>query len=172
MKQTQDPKDIKVKTAKKEPQVEELQAEIEAVTQRMNQLATEAQVLDGKYKRALADYQNLEKRVEEEQQRFVKIATQIFVEQLLIPYDHLLLAAKHIQDKGLDLVIGQFKALFESQGLKEIPAQGMVFDPTKMEVVETKEGEHDIVLEVATPGYELNGVIVRPAMVVVGKKAQ
>lgn len=141
---------------------DDVQAEMTALTQKVEEL-------DWKYKRALADYQNLERQVRQDQQRFAKIATQMFVEQMLTPFDHLQMAAKHINDKGLELVIAQFKQLFESQGLTEIEAAGKQFDANTMEAIETRDGEEGMVLEVAQPGYQLHGVVIRPAKVVVGK---
>lgn len=141
----------------------------EECERKYGELVGQYSAMEGKYKRVLADYQNLERQVRQDQQRFMKVATQMFVEQMLVPFDHLLMAAKHIQDKGLGMVIGQFKQLFESQGLKEIDALGKSFDATTMEAIETREGEEGMVLEISQPGYELNGVVIRPAKVVVGK---
>lgn len=124
-----------------------------------------------KYKRALADYQNLERQTRESQIRFAKLATQGFVEELIGPYDNLLLATKHLKDKGLEMVIGQFRQVFESQGLKEINPIGQTFDATTMEAVDTKEGEEGKVIEVMSVGYELNGIVIKHAQVVVGKKS-
>lgn len=133
-------------------------------------LRTQLEEVERKYKRALADYQNLERQTRESQIRFAKLATQGFVEELIGPYDHLLLAAKHVKDKGLDMVIAQFRQVFETQGLKEIHPLGQVFDPLKMEAVDTKDGEEGKVIEVASRGYELNGIIIKPAQVIVGKR--
>lgn len=141
----------------------------EECEKQIHQLTSEKELFEGKYRRALADYQNLERQTQADQSRFVKIATQLFVEQMLQPYDHLRMAAKHLKDKGLDIVVAQFKQLFESQGLKEIEVMGKAFDPEKMEAVGTAEGKQDTVLEVTQSGYELNGVVIRPAKVIVGK---
>ncbi len=153
----------KKKTTEVEPKVNQ------HLEQQVADLKTEVEILSNKYRRALADFQNLERQVREDQARFVKIATQLFVEQMILPFDHLQLAAKHLNDKGLNLVVGQFRQLFESQGLKEIEALGKSFDPSRMEAVETKEGKEGVVLEVMQSGYELNGVVIRPAKVVVGQ---
>lgn len=152
-------------------QPSEAPASHELCEQQLKETKDQMVLMEGRYRRALADYQNLERQVKEDQSRFVRIATQLFVEQMLTPFDHLMLAAKHLQDKGLDLVIGQFKQLFESQGLKEIEALGKEFDPSLMEAVGTKEGQEAQVLEVMQAGYELNGVVVRPAKVIVGKQS-
>lgn len=128
-----------------------------------------AEEFEGKWKRALADYQNLERQTKLAQVMYIKLATKDFVEQLVEPYDHLLRAAGHLQDKGLDMVLEQFRKVFESQGLQEIDPQGKVFDPSTMEAVDTKEGEEGKVLEVMSRGYTLSGIVVKHALVVVGK---
>jgi molecular chaperone GrpE len=157
---------------KVDPTVNEVaQVSHEDCEKQLSELKSQMELWEGKYRRALADYQNLERQVREDQSRFARIATQLFVEQMLTPFDHLKLAAAHLNDKGLNLVIAQFKQLFESQGLKEIEALGKQFDPMSMEAVEAREGDEDKVLEVMQPGFELNGVVVRPAKVVVGKKS-
>lgn len=148
---------------------EEVPLSHEECEKQIQDLKLELTLVDGKYRRALADYQNLERQVREDQSRFARIAAQLFVEQMLVPFDHLMLAAKHLSDKGLDIVITQFKQLFEAQGLKEIVAEGQDFDPSKMEAVDTRAGADGKVIEVVQLGYELNGVVVRPAKVVVGK---
>jgi len=45
-----------------------------------------------------------------------------------------------------------------------------MFNPEKMEVVTTIHGEENKVLEELRPGYMLNGKLLRPAQVTVGKK--
>lgn len=162
------PKTQEIKTEGQLDVAQELMSH-EECEKEIHELKSQNELWEGKYRRALADYQNLERQVLEDQTRFAKIATRIFVEQMLTPFDHLQIAAKHINDQGLNLVMGQFKQLFESQGLKEIVVLGEQFDPNKMEAIGTVKGEEGAVLEVSQPGYELNGVVVRPAKVIVGK---
>ncbi len=126
--------------------------------------------VEGKYKRALADYSNLERQTRESQIRFAKLATQGFVEELVEPYDHLKLAAKHLKDKGLEMVMSHFTRVFDSQGLKELNPEGKAFDASQMEAVDTVEGDEGKVIEVVSSGYELNGVVIKPARVIVGTK--
>lgn len=146
-------------------------SEDEMVNDEVLKLQEKCSEFETKYKRALADYQNLERQTMESQMRFAKLATQGFVEELVEPYDHLLLASKHLKDKGLEMVIAQFKHVFESQGLKEVNALNQSFDATKMEAIDTKEGEEGKVVEVISNGYELNGVVIKHARVVVGTKS-
>lgn len=136
------------------------------------QILTEKVIeFEAKYKRALADYQNLERQTKEAHIRFAKLATQGFVEEMVEPYDHLKLAAAHLKDKGLDMVMTQFKGVFESQGLKEINPLGKMFDAATMEAIDTAEGKDGEVVKVVSSGYELNGFVVKPAKVIVGKRS-
>jgi molecular chaperone GrpE (heat shock protein) len=64
--------------------------------------------LEEKYKRVLADYQNQERRHKEGQSQLIKMANATLIEKLLINIDSLELAQKHLQDKGLQIVIDQF----------------------------------------------------------------
>ncbi len=164
----------KTKPQKVEEPMEEIlpnEQEVSEQDQIIEKLLAQCGEYEAKYKRALADYQNLERLSAEQSVRFAKLATKDFVEELVEPYDHLLLAAKHVKDKGLDMVISQFRQVFESQGLKELHPVGEVFDPLKMEAVDTKDGEEGKVVEVMSSGYELNGIVVKPAQVIVGKKS-
>jgi len=136
---------------------------------RLTVLQTRAELAEEKYKRALADYQNLERHVAEANVRMVKLATKEFVESLVGPYDHLRMAASHLHDKGLEMVLRQFQQVFESQGLEEINPENTEFDPETMEAIETKEGKENVVIEVAQVGYRLNGIVIKPAKVIVGK---
>ncbi|PWU22747.1 nucleotide exchange factor GrpE [Candidatus Cerribacteria bacterium 'Amazon FNV 2010 28 9'] len=137
--------------------------------QQIAQLQSQLDQANEKYRRSLADFQNLERQTMEAQTRYVKLATEGFVQELLQPFSHLKLAAAHLKDKGLDMVIAQFVHVFESQGLTEIDVMGKPFDPVKMEAIDTAEGDPDVVVAVHEAGYELNGIVVKPAKVVVGK---
>jgi molecular chaperone GrpE len=55
------------------------------------------------------------------------------------------------------------------QGVEEIVADGLAFDPTVHEAVTFGEGEEGKVVSVVQKGYKLAGRVLRPAMVVVGR---
>ena len=78
------------------------------------QLQEQVAELEGKWKRALADYQNLEKRVAAEKAQFVKIANALLIEKLLTVVDNLERAVEHLQDKGLSLVMTQLNDIFKN----------------------------------------------------------
>ena len=65
--------------------------------------------LEDQLKRALADYHNLEKRVEEERKLLSALASAIVIEKFLPVLDNLENAQKHLNDQGLEMVIKQFR---------------------------------------------------------------
>jgi len=124
-----------------------------------------------KYLRALADYQNFEKRVKEEKDQIIKNANGDLILRLLPFLDSLDKAEIFVKDEGLKLVRDQLLKVLVEAGLEEIPVLGKEFDPYSAEVVDMVEGEKDnIVVEVLRKGYKFNGKVLRVAQVKVSKK--
>ncbi len=132
--------------------------------------------LDNQLKRAVADYQNLEKRIAEGRSELTKWGTGELLVKILPVLDHLEKAVSGASEiekqsawyKGVEMSIKQFGEVLKSEGLNEIPADG-VFDPALHEAVDTREGEDNKILEMVRRGYTLNGKILRPAQVIVGR---
>lgn len=129
----------------------------------------EIENLENQLKRTLADYQNLEKRIAEEKSSWIKIANKDLLLRLLPGLDSLILAEKHTQDEGVRLSIKHFLDILEEQGVSIIETEGKDFNPNLMEAVTTIEGEEGKVIEETRAGYTLNGQVIRPTQVVVGK---
>lgn len=125
--------------------------------------------LENQLKRALADYQNLEKRVSEEKSSWIKAANKDLLLKLLPGLDSLVLAEKHTQDEGVRISIKHFLEILEADGVRKIETVGKDFNPHFMEVVATVEGESNKVMEEVRSGYTLFDQVLRPAQVVVGK---
>lgn len=122
-----------------------------------------------KYLRALADYQNLEKRTSEDKQEIRKYAAERLIIKLLPVLDTLLKAQSHLGDKGLDLVIKEFQTILTEQGVVRIEVFGKEFNPYEMECVEAVEGNDNMVVEEVLPGYTIHGKVLRVAQVKVGR---
>lgn len=120
-------------------------------------------------KRALADYQNLTKRVESERLEFIKYVLEQFLLKLLPVVDALEAAEAHLKDEGLTLAINKLKTILTEEGVKEMSLVGQVFDPRLAECLETVPGKKDEVVNVTQKGYLLNDKVLRPARVKVGK---
>jgi molecular chaperone GrpE len=123
--------------------------------------------------RAMADYQNLVRRTQEDRIKMVKFAALSLIESLLQPLDHLALAKEQLKDKGLDMVHQQFVQALQNEGVEEIAVVGKEFDPETMEVVNKEEvtdaKQDKKVIKVVQRGYRLNGEVIRHAKVTVGE---
>lgn len=124
------------------------------------------------WKRALADYQNMEKRVEREREDFAKFFNLQLVSKLIGVLENLNLAARHLNDGGLDITAKELKNIISEQGVSEIEVKvGDNFDPNFQECVELVAGEEDQkVVEVIASGYIIGDRVVRPAKVKVSAK--
>lgn len=125
--------------------------------------------LENKWKRSLADYLNLEKRIDKEKQDFVFFANSLLLLKVIDLLDDLGRCSKHLKDEGLCLVIQKFQDLLKGERVDEISVLGKQFDPQQMEAIEQVEGEKDKVVEVLSPGYKIADKILRPARVKVGR---
>jgi molecular chaperone GrpE len=74
--------------------------------------------------------------------------------------------------QGLEMVIREFLAGFESLGLEEISGEGKVFDPNLHEAISVVPCEADQdgqIMEVFSVGYRVGDTLIEPARVVIGK---
>jgi molecular chaperone GrpE len=71
---------------------------------------------------------------------------------------------------GVWFIAKKLEALLAAHGLEEIKAQGQPFDPQRHQAVAEAEGEPGQVLKVAQKGYRLQSLLLRPALVTVGKR--
>ncbi len=130
----------------------------------------ELENLENQLKRALADYQNLERRIEENKRDWILSSNKDLILKLLPGIDNLVLAEKHTQDEGVKLSIKHFLDTLENEGVRKIETLGLDFNPKFMEAVDTAQGEEGKVLEEIKSGYTLYDQVLRPAQVVVGKQ--
>lgn len=139
----------------------------------VTQLQEKIVELENNWKRALADYKNLEKRVFDERLELVKYSNEVLIQRLLFILDNLELVIKHDHSQGLELVLKEFKQILTDEGLEEIPVVDMVFDESTMDAIDTievyDEEKGNMVLEVLQKGYLLKNKVIRPAKVKVGK---
>ncbi len=141
-------------------------------TKQKDELKKHAEEWKAKYLRALADYQNLEKRTHSEKEESRRFAIEVFLERLLPVIDTLERATRHLNDQGLALALKEFEAALSEFGVTKIETVGRVFNPHEMECVEVVGGEENKVVEELQPGYRLHDKILRVAKVKVGKKKE
>jgi molecular chaperone GrpE len=122
----------------------------------------------GKYLRALADYQNLERQTAVWKEAFVQYSNVSLIKKILEVLDDLEKAQEHIRDEGLQLVISKLKGILTAEGLEELNLEGKEYNPGEAEVVSTEPGEADnVITKVLQKGYKIKDRVIRPAKVVV-----
>jgi molecular chaperone GrpE len=147
-----------------------------------DELANEREKADTYYKnwqRAAADFANYKRRVEQERQESARLSNAALVINLLPVYDDLDRAVGSVDStlaglnwvQGVTAIHAKFGRLLEAMGVTEVEASGQAFDPARHEAVGKQPGEDGKVLHVLQKGYELQGKVIRPAMVIVGEGA-
>jgi len=136
------------------------------------ELEQKALSLEDRLKRSLADYANLERRIESQRQLFVTLATTAIITKMIEILDDLYLTYNHLQDQGLKMTIDKFVNVLKAEGVEEIDTSNQEFNPETMECIQVVEGQDNQVISTKKPGYKLNGHIIRPAQVTVGKSDQ
>ncbi|MBI4096361.1 MAG: nucleotide exchange factor GrpE [Candidatus Levybacteria bacterium] len=126
--------------------------------------------LENQNKRVLADYRNLENRIQNERGEWILKANKQLLLNILPVLDTLIQANKHSKDQSLALALQQFLGILEKEGVKRIEAEGKNFDPALMEGIGTVEGEEGKVISETRQGYMLYDKVLRPTQVIVGKK--
>lgn len=135
------------------------------------------------YLRALAEMDNLRKRVEREKAEYTQFAlSELLLELLgvLDNFERALGAAGSAPEaqafrSGLDLITRMFQAVLFKRGVRPIEIGDRVFDPSLHHAMLTEESEavgEPEVSEELQKGYTLHGRLLRPALVkvVVPKK--
>ncbi len=135
---------------------------------KFEQLKEELSTAQEKEKRALADYQNLLRRTEQERSRIAQFANRHLIQALLPVVENLDKAAEQSEDSGLNIVANQLWTVLQEAGLEKIEVKGKEFNVETMEAV-SKQGEGNQVIEVIQPGYFLKGEVVQHAKVVLGE---
>lgn len=154
-------------------------AEVEELQRQLAEIKVEHEDLRNQLKRAVADYQNLEKRISEGRSELTSFVGADLVRKMLPVLDHLNQALSGVSEdekqsgwvRGVELAVKEFENVLSQEGLEQISADG-IFDPALHEAVDTREGEDGMVLEVVKKGYNMNGKVLRPAQVVVGRKGE
>jgi len=133
-----------------------------------NQLEARVAQLEESWKRALADYANLEKRFEKQKQALSFFIKGEIVLDFLKLFDDLKRSQAVLKNDGLQLILEDFKIALQKQGVKEIEVVGKSFDPERMEAVEkTKGAKKGQVSRLVEAGYLIDDQVLRPAKVAV-----
>lgn len=126
-----------------------------------------------KYMRALADYQNLERRVSRDSQEIREQISREILHGVLVVLDDIQRAQHHIKDEGLSRALQGFDRWLALYNVTPIDVLHKQFNPHEMECVEVIESDKENeVVEVVRTGYTMGNTMLRPALVKVGKKKE
>jgi len=145
--------------------------------ERINELEVQVQELTNNWKRTAADFENFKKRKEQEAPEMIQFAKELTVGKLMPSLMNLEQVLKYAPDDekykdwiaGLRGTIMQLEKDMEELGVSKIKTIGESFDPTKHEAVEEAEGDSGKVIKEIQPGFMINGKVIIPAKVAVGK---
>lgn len=159
-------------------QAETAQEETEQIDwqQEAENYKAQAEELNNRLLRAMADMDNMRRRLRKEQEDLAKYASQKVVEELLPVLDNFERALSADKESmtvdslltGVDMVYRQMVQVFEKEGLAPIPAKGHPFDPhVHQAVMQASEPdvESGVVIEEFQKGYLFKDRVIRPAMV-------
>lgn len=131
--------------------------------------------------RAKAEMENARRRAEGEVSKARKFALEKFAGELLPVADNLERALQMADAEneaikpmieGVDITLKSFNSTIEKFGLKVIDPQGEDFNPEQHQAMSMQENADlpaNTVMAVMQKGYEINGRLLRPAMVMVSR---
>ena len=132
-----------------------------------------------KWKRALADYQNLNKRSDLDITNKVTNEINKIMLNFLIVYEDLIRAKNVLVDEqkdteGLAAIIKNMDSIFNEYNIKAIDTIGQTFNPNLHEAVSIVEDENlddDTIKEEIAKGYISGNNVIKPSKVIVSKKS-
>ena len=136
-------------------------------------VSEEMALLNDKYLRICAEYDNYRKRTQKEKDSLYSDIRANVITSFLPVYDNLVraLAAETADEayrKGVEMIMNQFNATMEKLGVTEIKAVGEKFDPAVhnavMHVDDEAKGENEVVEEFQK-GFKIGDKVIRFSMV-------
>ncbi|MBN2059326.1 MAG: nucleotide exchange factor GrpE [Deltaproteobacteria bacterium] len=132
------------------------------------------------YLRSQADLNNIIKRNKKDKEDWIKYSNETLIKEILPVIDNLEMALSHSNNEksidalreGVELTLKGLKDVLVKSGLKELKAEGEMFDPCYHHAIceqESSEVEPGIIINELQKGYMLNDRLIRPAMVVLSK---
>ena len=142
--------------------------------EQMELAAKQLESVKDQFVRQTAEYENYRKRTTKEKESIYQDAKADTIKEFLAVYDNLERAAAVTDDadsphkKGLEMIFQQYKDILTKMGVTEIEAQGAEFDPETMNAVMHIDDEQygeNVVAQVFQAGFQMNGKVIRHAIV-------
>lgn len=169
-----EPTDVDSEVTAEQARIAELEAQLEAAQQASLEERERAV-------RAVAEMENLRRRAAQDVEKAHKFALEKFAAELLPVLDNLERAIE-LADKesealkpmieGVELTLKSMQSSVAKFGLVALDPLNQPFDPNAhqaISMIDNAEVAANTVIAVMQKGYELNGRVIRPAMVMVSK---
>ena len=150
----------------------------ELINNEIIKLKEENSDLKDKWQRALADYQNLERRTQVEITQKVSSKTNYLLLNFINIYEDFIravdiLSKGNVETNGLQAIIKNMENLLAENNIKPIKAIGEIFNPELHEAVSMVEDdslEDGTITQEVSKGYATEKGILKPSKVIVSKK--
>lgn len=159
-----------------EPEAAEPEQSALVLQARLLEEEEKARTYYSNWQRAVADYQNLKRRTEEERGERQREASRAWVLKLLGITDDLDLALQSGENQhaseawlsGIRQIQRKAESELQASGVQEVAAADEEFDPNHHEAIGHANGAENRVVTVVRKGYTMGDRLIRPAMVLVG----
>lgn len=174
------------KKEKIKAKAEEKKAKEETISEmhieQLKQAQQEAHEYKNKYFSAIAELENMRKRLQKEKQEMTRFAADNVILEFLTPIDNFENALGFTDQmseetrnwaRGFEMLLSQFKDVLSTHGVNAFHAKGSEFDTHFHEAVEVEETENTpegTIIQEFLCGYKRGERILRPARVKVAKK--
>lgn len=159
---------------------EELRANLSETKQALEQSQQEAAEYKDKYLRALAETENVRKRIRQQGEENARIQREGLLRDLLSIIDNLERAVAAARDggngqpivQGVEMVLRSMTDFLRGHGVTQVTAVGQPFDPLLHEAVDSVESSHhepNTVVDEFVRGYYIGDRVLRPARVAVSR---
>ncbi|MGB0664382.1 MAG: nucleotide exchange factor GrpE [Pontibacterium sp.] len=131
--------------------------------------------------RAQAEMQNVRRRAQLDVEKAHKFGLEKFANEMILVVDNLERSVEAFGDdesvsaikEGVEMTLTMFKSSLEKFAVVEVNPQGEAFDPEKHQAMSMVPGGEGVaantVVAVVQKGYEMNGRLLRPAMVMIAQ---
>jgi molecular chaperone GrpE len=159
-----------------------LTADLDAMRTRAESAEAELAEAKASWQRTAADFQNFKRRTEQERTETAAWAAERLLGRVLSIADDFDRAIDHAPTdpamtawvEGVTAIERKLRTLLDSEGVTAYDSMGQPFDPRLHEAISTEpttEQPDGTVLREFQKGYELNGRVLRPALVAVAANA-
>src|SRR3990172_12522 len=151
--------------------VEQLSAEIESLKRQLAGAESKTSEYKDSWLRSQAEFQNYRKRIERDNEMTYLSMKGDIIKKVLPALDDLerALQNRRADDpwaNGIELITRKLQTIMEGEGVKQIEAEGMVFNPNFHEAISHEPAENVAsghVIEVVQNGYMFGERVIRPA---------